>query len=80
MLWEDESDPRLAAYRTPKVFGDKMTLEQAIISSRSYIQAHSSAEAQLIDPECRRSGGHIHIAKITPTDGFQWIVEPLAKQ
>jgi hypothetical protein len=26
MLWEDESDPRLVAYRTPKVFGDKMNV------------------------------------------------------
>jgi len=76
LLWETD-DPRLAAYRGPRIFAEDMTLQDAIDRSQSYIRAHADPAAHTIDPECRRTGGHIHVATITPPDGFKWIVEPI---
>jgi hypothetical protein len=45
---------------------------------KGYIEACSSAKALEMDPEiCKKIGGHIHIAEITP-DGFRWRVPPLS--
>jgi hypothetical protein len=42
--------------------------------AHAYISACSGAEGHAIDPEiCAWIGGHIHIATITPKDGFQWL-------
>jgi hypothetical protein len=45
----------------------------AIIEARAYIKACESDEARKLDSFCKTIGGHIHIATITRTDGFQWV-------
>ncbi len=79
ILWEAEGDPRLAAYKGPQILPKDITLQDAIDRSRSYIQAHSDPEAIAIDDDCRSVGGHIHIATITPSEGFRWIIEPVCE-
>lgn len=76
LLWETD-DPRFAAYRGRPVFREAMTMRDAIEQSRSFILAHTDPEAIAIDPQCQAIGGHIHIATITPSDGFKWLVEPI---
>lgn len=42
--------------------------------AHAYIDACSGPEALAIDPKpCAGIGGHIHIATITPKDGFHWV-------
>lgn len=77
LLWET-NDHRLATYRGPQIFAEDMTLQDAIDRSQSYIRAYADPEAHAIDPECRKVGGHIHIATITPQFGFTWVVPPKA--
>lgn len=49
-------------------------LVDMIRQSRSIIDAHKSDEAREIDPQGSGSiGGHIHIATITPIEGFKWV-------
>jgi hypothetical protein len=45
----------------------------AILYSRAYIEACSSAEARDLDPFCETIGGKIHMVSITPTDGIRWV-------
>ena len=70
-------EPTLAAYRQPNIEMTTCTLNLAIERSRALIDAHTDPEAIAIDPLCRTVGGHIHIATITPSEGFKWVVSPL---
>jgi hypothetical protein len=76
LLW-DSNDPRFSEYRGPKIYAEDMTLQSAIERSRCYIQACSDPQSAAIDSVCRTIGGHIHIATITPSSGFQWVIAPL---
>jgi hypothetical protein len=79
----DTSDARLAQYRTEacrrvaanyKDSNIGITLQDAIEAARNYIAACSDPAIREIDIEnCRGIGGRIHIATITPKDGFQWV-------
>jgi hypothetical protein len=77
ILWQDVNDPRLSAYKGRLVFAEDMTISDALERSRLFIQAHSDPEAIALDPNCLEVGGHIHIATITPSEGFKWIIEPI---
>jgi hypothetical protein len=76
ILWSHGDDQRLSAYRGPTLYAEEITLQDAIDRSRSFIGAHSDPEAIAIDGNCRSVGGHIHIATITPSSGFQWLIPP----
>jgi hypothetical protein len=76
LLFGPSTDGRLASYRGPLVYAENMTISDAIERSKAFIQAHSDPEAIALDGKCCAVGGHIHIATITPTDGFQWIIPP----
>jgi hypothetical protein len=53
---------------------DHPLLEDAIDSTRAYIEACSSAFGLEVDPEnCRGLGGHIHIATVTPPRRPSWV-------
>jgi hypothetical protein len=61
--------------------GGRRTLSEAVRVARSAILAHSQPEAIEIDPEpCRAIGGRIHIATLTPREGFKWVAgyEPIS--
>jgi hypothetical protein len=76
ILWSDDSDPRLSAYKGRAVFAEDMTLGDALEHSRLFIEAHFDPKAMAIDQNCLEVGGHIHIATITPQNGFRWTVPP----
>lgn len=76
ILFMSDGDQRLAAYRGPIKYADEMTLQEAVDRSKALILAHSDPEAIAIDDGCRVVGGHIHIAAITPTEGFKWLIPP----
>jgi hypothetical protein len=72
----DSKDERFLAYRVK----DPNNTGSVILQSRLFIAAHSDPQALLLDERtCRCVGGHVHIASITPSDGFQWVAgyEPL---
>ncbi|MFL6352037.1 MAG: hypothetical protein ACJ74Z_09330 [Bryobacteraceae bacterium] len=79
LLWKSE-DPRFAKYRGPSILAKDMTLKNAIKRSADYIGACCDPEAVGADDYCYFMGGHIHIATITPAEGFQWVpgYEPLS--
>jgi hypothetical protein len=55
----------------------RVTLSDAVEAGRNYIEACSSPVALEIDKEiCQGIGGHIHVATITPTAGFEWLIPP----
>jgi hypothetical protein len=60
-------------YRVPWLFADEVNLQNAVERSNRYIEACSDPEAASMDPFCARMGGHIHIATVTPREGFQWV-------
>ncbi|MGO8817110.1 MAG: hypothetical protein ACLQVG_20905 [Terriglobia bacterium] len=72
------ADERLSAYR--KSIPDNwenLTISQASEIAREYIRACDSDIGREVDPViCRQIGGYIHLAKITPSEGFQWIISP----
>jgi hypothetical protein len=76
ILWMSDGDQRLSAYRGQLKYAENLTLEDAIDRSKSFISAHGDPEALAIDEDCCFVGGHIHIATITPTDGFKWKIPP----
>ena len=78
ILWIDENDQRLSAYKGRRMYAHEITLADAIERSRLFIQAHSDLEAIAIDSNCLEVGGHIHIATITPSEGFRWVIEPFS--
>ena len=60
-----------ACYRDPSI---SMALQEAIDAGQHFIAACSDDSIRELDPEnCRGIGGRIHIATITPKDGFQWV-------
>jgi hypothetical protein len=52
---------------------DVMTIATAIDRSRRYIEACSDPDAVTLGEGYDRIGGRIHIATVTPKDGFQWV-------
>lgn len=84
-LFHDE-DARLARYRTdatrriglrcmhPKT---PVTLQDSIEAAHNYIAACCDPIALEIDEvNCQGIGGHLHIAAVTPKDGFYWVERP----
>jgi len=89
-----EGDERFAEFCTPLDRDPSLlSLQAATEFAIGYVRACSSALARGLDPDCRRIGGHIHAAVVTPPDrslratirrwlgrgspGFQWIRRPL---
>ena len=71
---DTKTDPRFARYIKPT--GPDTSLEGAVDIGRGFIEAHSDPVALQEDYDvCKRVGGHIHIAKVTPS-GFEWLVKP----
>ena len=77
IVLEGKEEPLLAAYRQPDIEMTTCTLNLAIERSRAFIAAHTDPEAIAIDPLCSKVGGHMHIATITRSEGFKWVVPPL---
>lgn len=75
----DPDDQSFAGYGKPGRVNGPMTLAAAIEIAAGYIRACSSPQALQMDRQCAGIGGHIHIATITPKDGFRWVpgYEPL---
>src|ERR1700686_1388779 len=48
-------------------------MKGAVLNSRAYIEACISEEGRALDPSCKDIGGKIHMASITPNDGFHWV-------
>lgn len=72
-LINETQDPRFARYRVP-YSGGEPPLQLAIEIAKNYIQAHSDPAALDVDEKiCHAIGGRIHIATITPADGFRWV-------
>jgi hypothetical protein len=66
----DGRDRRLAVYKLEP----PRNMPEAIATATKYIRAYSDPEAREIDPKaCAAVGNRIHIATITPTDGFRWV-------
>jgi hypothetical protein len=56
------------------VFHPNETLRIHAQMAHAYIKACSGPEALAMDPKpCAGIGGRVHIATITPKDGFQWV-------
>jgi hypothetical protein len=56
----------------------ELTIETAAKIASGYIEACRSDYGRELDPIVTLGiGGHTHIAKITPSEGFQWIVPPV---
>jgi hypothetical protein len=72
LLW-GSSDSRFSRYRGPSIRSEHMTLQDSIARSASYIGACSDSEALGVDEHCHAIGGHIHMAVITPAEGFRWV-------
>jgi len=54
------------------------TVSQAVRVCRALIRAHCDPEALSIDRQkCEGVGGHIHIATVTPEEGFKWVIPPV---
>jgi hypothetical protein len=60
-------------------FDYNRSLEDAAGWVRGYIEACCSPVALKYDPGCEGLGGHIHVATISPQNGFRWVVEPLGQ-
>jgi len=74
----DIDDPAFAQHRVPKVHdAENVTLEEVSEAAKKYILACADPEAMKIDPQtCAAIGGHVHIAKVTAGNGFEWLVPP----
>lgn len=75
-----EHDPRFAQF-FPQ-YGKPvhtMPLQEAACYAKGYIDAFASPLALTLDPSCEAIGGHVHVATVTPGDGFQWVVRPVGK-
>jgi hypothetical protein len=68
----EHRDPRFAKYYLESLTL-KSPIEEAVACARTYVEACSDSLASEIDPICKGIGGKIHIATITPTEGFQWV-------
>jgi hypothetical protein len=66
-------DPRFAPYRKYPI----QTLKDAEEYIKGYIAACSSEIGREVDPEhWRITGGRLHMARITPKGGFEWLTPP----
>jgi hypothetical protein len=72
-------NPKFSKYRVPKIHTpDLVTLDEVESVAKKYISACADPVAMEIDPEhCAAIGGHIHIAKLTERDGFEWVIPPM---
>ena len=75
----DTDDPRFVNYRVPQInIPDAVTVAEVVEVARKYILACSDPAALSIDQEyCSQIGGHVHMAKITRVEGFQWVEAPV---
>jgi hypothetical protein len=73
----NRADAAFARYRTPAVENEQplQSLSEAVQLIGNCIGAFIAN--QEVDSQCRQIGGHIHIAKITESKGFEWIIPPL---
>ncbi|MGA2646974.1 MAG: hypothetical protein ABSF15_19860 [Candidatus Sulfotelmatobacter sp.] len=73
-------NPALSRFPLPEMpppeRSQEISLWDAAKIGETLILACESKEAIKIDPECRKIGGHIHIAAITPTC-FHWLRPPM---
>lgn len=68
-----EPDRRFAQYRKWPI----ESLSDAQTYVKGYIEASSSDLGREVDPEhWRITGGRLHMAKITPAGGFEWVIPP----
>lgn len=82
----ETNDPRLEKYRTDacKLIGTRFNypdtaigLEDAVDAARNFIGACSDPLAKEIEGDTyQRIGGEVHIATITPNEGFRWRDRP----
>lgn len=74
-----EAAKRIAGkYRIPEFKQFAASLSNARLCAETYIRACSEPDASKIDAACKCICGHIHMAQITPSDGFSWIYECLS--
>jgi hypothetical protein len=68
----DVADPRLLSHKIVPAY--PASFSWVIETAVKFIRAFSEPEAREIDPQwCRGIGGRIHVAKITPAKGFEWV-------
>lgn len=70
-----QNDPRFSEYRKPT--GPHLSIEGARDLVTSRIEAYNSPLAAKLIPKCESVGAHIHVAAITPSEGFKWLTRPL---
>jgi hypothetical protein len=69
-------DGRFAEYRKKTPIRSLSDGEQYI---KGYVAACSSDLGRQLDPEhWRITGGHFHLARITPKAGFDWVIPPIS--
>lgn len=62
-----------------KALSETSTLDDAEEYAKGYVQACSTSLARQMDePKCKITGGHIHVAEITP-QGFRWRIAPIVR-
>ena len=77
-----KNDPRFEKYqRRLNMTLEDASRETAIDWTSAYIELCSEPLAAEVDPICRMIGGHIHIATVTKSQGFQWVAgrEPICQ-
>ena len=72
------TDPRFDKYRLPPLGPNgRISLETGVSLVQNYFRACADPVAFELDPQsCSAIGGHIHIARVTPQAGFEWIIPP----
>lgn len=71
------NNKRLSPYRVSVPPPQEMSISQASDIAINYIRACDSDAGREIDPDaCKGIGGHIHVAKMSPSFGFRWIKRP----
>ena len=70
---EDELQD-FSQYR-PQPIPKEPTMGWCLDFAIKYISACASPQGARLDYKCRSIGGRIHVATITPTEGFQWVAE-----
>jgi hypothetical protein len=75
-MYCDPRDPRFSTFVLQR--GQSPSLQNAKQVVRGYIEACSSPLGlELDEPICKGIGGHIHMATITKSAGFTWVIEPI---
>jgi hypothetical protein len=71
-------DGWISKYRISPQNSATLTLKEGIERVKGYVAACSDMRALELDREhCAAIGGHLHLATITPSDGFKWIIPPI---